>query len=448
MKKAGAPSPRRLRTENLVRSEDPIRYRAGPQTPDALPHKMSAYEEVNTHLDRAFDRLDVPPEYRTILKSCYRELKVQLTMRADDGSLKEFFGYRVQHNGVRGPYKGGIRYHPTVDLDEVRALASLMTWKTAIVDIPFGGSKGGVSCDPHKMSERELQTLTRTFTRKIDMALGISRDIPAPDVNTSAKTMAWIMDEYGRKHGHSPAIVTGKPLGLGGSQGREQATGLGVCWMAEWAAKDLNIPLQKSRVAVQGFGNVGSWACRHLAETGARIVAVSDAEGGTFNPKGLDISKLSEHMKSKKTVKGFRGGEDVPGEEIFELDCEILIPAALNEVITPEVARKIKASLIVEGANNPTTPEADKILNERGVTAIPDILANAGGVIVSYFEWTQNLTQFYWDLKEVEKKQEKIMRKAYEEVKTVKEKEKTDWRPAAFMLGVKRVYDATLLRGI
>jgi glutamate dehydrogenase (NAD(P)+) len=415
---------------------------------DSFRRKMTAFEEVNWQYDKAADLLEIPEQHKSIMRNCYRELKVQITIPRDDGGLSEFFGFRVQHNGARGPYKGGIRYHPSVDMDEVRALASLMTWKTALVNIPYGGAKGGVNCDPRKMSQNEMQQVTRTFTRKIDMALGVYRDIPAPDVGTNAQVMTWLMDEYGRKHGYSPAIVTGKPVSLGGSKGRESATGLGVFFVTRWAAKDLGLELKGARVAIQGFGNVGSWAARFLSDAGARIVAVADASGATLNEKGLDVNALSRHARDAKTVAGFTGGETYPAERIFEVPCEILVPAALNGVITDENVGGIKAKLVVEGANNPINPHADHVLKEKGIVVMPDILANAGGVTVSYFEWTQNLQQFYWSEQEVQTKLEATLDHAYREVTEMARKYKVPPRMAAFMAAIQRVYEAVLLRGI
>ncbi len=415
---------------------------------DSFRRRMTAFEEVNWQYDKAADLLEIPEQHKSIMRNCYRELKVQITLHRDDGGLSEFFGFRVQHNGARGPYKGGIRYHPSVDMDEVRALASLMTWKTAVVNIPYGGAKGGINCDPRRMSQSELQALTRTFTRKIDMALGIYRDIPAPDVGTNAQVMTWLMDEYGRKHGYSPGIVTGKPVSLGGSRGRESATGLGVFFVTQRACKDHGIELKGARVVVQGFGNVGSWVARYLADAGARIIAIGDADGAIRNDKGLNIEALSAHVREKKGVAGFAGADPIPKEKLFEVPCEILIPAALNGVITAENVGGIQAKLVVEGANNPINPHADHVLLEKGVPVVPDILANAGGVTVSYFEWTQNLQQFYWSEQEVQTKLEAVMDKAYREVADMARKYKVGQRMAAFMVAIQRVYEAVLLRGI
>jgi len=410
--------------------------------------KMTAYEEVNWQYNKAAELLGIPEQYKSIMRNCYRELKVQLPVRRDNGKLEEYFGFRVQHNGARGPYKGGIRYHPSVNLDEIRALASLMTWKTALVDIPFGGAKGGVNCEPNTMSENELQYLTRTFTRKIDMALGVYRDIPAPDVNTDARVMAWILDEYGRKNGYTPAIVTGKPIALGGSKGRQSATGLGVFYIAQRACRDYKLPLAGARVVIQGFGNVGSFAAEFLHQGGAKIIAVADADGGLINKDGLDVPKLIQHAKEKKTISGFKEADILPKEKIFSVPCEILIPAALNGVITEQNVEGIQTKLIIEGANNPINPHADHILKEKGIPVVPDILANAGGVTVSYFEWTQNLQQFYWEEKEVQQKLEAKMDRAYVEVWEMAAKHTVPLRMAAFMVAIRRVYEAVQLRGI
>jgi glutamate dehydrogenase (NAD(P)+) len=382
------------------------------------------------------------------MRSSYREVQVQVPVTLSDGDIHVFSGFRVQHNGARGPYKGGIRYHPSVDMDEVRALASLMTWKTAVVNIPYGGAKGGVNCDPKHMSENELQNLTRTFTRKIDMALGPYRDIPAPDVNTNAKVMTWFMDEYSRKHGYTPAIVTGKPVSLGGSKGRESATGLGVFLTTRHACRDHGVMLKDGKVVIQGFGNVGSWVASYLHEGGAKIIAVADADGAVRNDKGLDVYALLKWTRENKSVNGFPGGDSFPKDKIFSIPCDILIPAAMNGVITEANVNEINAKLVVEGANNPINPHADHILAEKKIPVVPDILANAGGVTVSYFEWTQNLQQFYWEEKEVQQKLENVMDKAYLEVSDMARKRSVNMRTAAFMVAIQRVYEAVQLRGI
>jgi glutamate dehydrogenase (NAD(P)+) len=415
---------------------------------DSFRRKMTAFEEVNWQYNKAAELLGIPDQHKAIMRNCYRELKVQITLHRDDGRLEELYGFRVQHNGARGPYKGGIRYHPSVDMDEVRALASLMTWKTAVVNIPYGGAKGGVNCDPKHMSESELQNLTRTFTRKIDMALGPYRDIPAPDVNTNAKVMTWFMDEYSRKHGYTPAIVTGKPVSLGGSKGRESATGLGVFLTTRHACRDHGVMLKDGKVVIQGFGNVGSWVASYLHEGGAKIIAVADADGAVRNDKGLDVYALLKWTRENKSVNGFPGGDSFPKDKIFSIPCDILIPAAMNGVITEANVNEINAKLVVEGANNPINPHADHILAEKKIPVVPDILANAGGVTVSYFEWTQNLQQFYWEEKEVQQKLENVMDKAYLEVSDMARKRSVNMRTAAFMVAIQRVYEAVQLRGI
>jgi glutamate dehydrogenase (NAD(P)+) len=415
---------------------------------DTFRRKMTAYEAVNWQYNRAADLLGIPEQHKAIMGNCYREMKVQITLHRDDGRLEEFYGFRVQHNGARGPYKGGIRYHPSVDMEEVRALASLMTWKNALVNLPYGGAKGGVNCNPHLMSDLELQTLTRTFTRKISMILGPYRDIPAPDMGTNAKMMTWLMDEYGRKNGYTPAVVTGKPVSLGGSKGRESATGLGVFFITRLACRDLGIKLEGATVAIQGFGNVGSWAATFLAEAGAKIVAVADASGGVRNDRGLDVAALQRWAKETGSVKGFSEGDGMDGAAIFGVKCDILIPAALNGVLTEANVGLVDARLVVEGANNPIDPHADHLLHERKIPVIPDILANAGGVTVSYFEWTQNLQQFYWDEKDIRARLERIMETAYAEVGALAKERSVPMRVAAFMVGVRRVYEAVQLRGI
>ncbi len=413
-----------------------------------MTEHINLFDNVNRQFDEAADILEMPQEVRDVLKTPYREVSVALPIRMDDGSLKVFHGFRVQHNGVRGPQKGGIRYHPDVDLDDVRALASLMTWKTAVVNIPFGGAKGGVQCDPSKMSLHELEAVTRRYIAKISMVLGPTRDIPAPDVNTNAQTMAWVMDEYGRKAGYQPACVTGKPIELGGSQGREAATGKGVAIITREACSVLGIPLKGARVVLQGFGNVGSYTAKFLDEMGAIIVAVADHTGGVRNAGGMDVTALTTHVKANKGgVAGFTGGEAFDAESVFAQDCDILIPAALGGVINKVTAPDVKAKLVVEGANAPTTTGADHILRDKGITVIPDILANAGGVTVSYFEWVQNLQQFFWDEAEVFQKEEKIMIQAFHDVHGKVTKHGCTYRTGAFVLALERVYKANLMRG-
>src|ERR671924_539740 len=410
--------------------------------------ELNPFEAVNFFFDRAADHIGLADEMRAVFRSSYRELTVQVPVRMDDGRLEVFTGYRVQHNAARGPYKGGVRYHPDADLDEVRALASLMTWKTAVVDIPFGGAKGGVQCDPQLMSVREKQRLTRRFTQMISYILGINRDIPAPDVNTDAQTMAWMMDAYSSRYGYTPAIVTGKPVELGGSLGRQAATGRGVVIVTEEAAKYLGKPLEGATVAIQGFGNVGSWTARIIIEHGCKVVAVSDVRGGIYQPAGLDIARVMTHVQETGSHVECPGTEPVSNDDLLLLDVDWLIPAALGGVITARNADQIKARVIVEAANHPVTPEADAILADRGVIVLPDIMANSGGVTVSYFEWTQNIQQYRWEEDRVNTELRKIMTKMFTDVCDFKEHhEKASWREAAFALGVERVAQAVQLRG-
>ena len=408
---------------------------------------MSTFDEVNVFFDRAADRLGLADGVRDMLRSPWRELQVSVPVRMDDGEIKVFTGYRIQHNGARGPYKGGIRYHPDADREEVRALGSLMTWKTALVDVPFGGAKGGVQCDPRTLSEGELNRLTRRYTQNIEHLLGVNRDIPAPDLGTNSQTMAWMMDAYSQIHGYTPGIVTGKPVELGGSVGRDSATGRGAIYVTTEIAKDLSIDPAGAKIVVQGFGQVGSWAARIAGEMGCTVVAVSDVDGGTYNPNGLDVEALVDIKDAGGKVGDFKGGEPITNDELLELDCDILIPAAIDRVIHAENAPRIKASVIIEAANHPLTPEADDILNDRGVKIVPDILVNAGGVVVSYFEWTQNLYQHSWDMKRVNEELSKIMTRAYQSVRNRVEKENITYREAAFLIGLERVAHISRLRG-
>jgi glutamate dehydrogenase (NAD(P)+) len=414
-----------------------------------MTEHMNLFDNVNRQFDEAADILGLSQELRELLKTPYREITVAMPIRMEDGTLKVFKGYRVQHNGVRGPQKGGIRFHPDLVLDDVRALASLNTWKTAVVNIPFGGAKGGIQCDPSRMSQHELEMLTRRYISKISMVLGPTRDVPSPDLNTNAQTMAWVMDEYGRKNGYQPACVTGKPLELGGSQGREAATGRGVALCAREAwTKVLGRDLKDARVVLQGFGNVGSFAAKFLDEMGARIVAVADLGGAVRRPEGLDVPALFAYVpRNKGTVAGFPGGEAFDPAAVWAQEGDILVPAALGGVLTQATAPEVKARLIVEGANAPTTPEADRIFRERGITLIPDILANAGGVTVSYFEWVQNLQQLFWDEAEIFEKEEKILIQAFHEVEEKVKLHGCTWRTGALVLALERVRRANELRG-
>jgi len=410
---------------------------------------LSSYATVNHWFDLAADRLDLADDVRAVLRSSYREVRVQIPIRLADGRIHVFSGYRVQHNGARGPYKGGIRYHPDVDLDEVRALATLMSWKTAIAGIPFGGAKGGVQCDPHAMSAGELERLTRRFTNAISHVIGVQRDIPAPDVGTNAQTMAWMMDEYGKLHGHTPAIVTGKPISLEGSYGREAATGRGLVYMFREAAGQLGLTPSATRVVVQGFGNVGSWAARIICQLGAKVIAVSDAHGAVHSAAGLDPHALQQFVAGGGRLPEFdgAGAEAISPEELLALDCEVLIPAALGGMIHRDNADDVRARLIVEGANSPTTPAADEILGDNDVTIIPDVMANAGGVVASYFEWVQNLQHFRWEEREVNDKLGGIMRRAYREVASRSREEGSTLRVAAYETGIERVLEAARTRG-
>ena len=408
---------------------------------------MSPFEAATYFFHKSAERINLHDEKRAVLATCYRELAVQVPLQMDDGSTKVYRGYRIQHNGARGPYKGGIRYHPQADLDEVRALAALMTWKNALIDVPFGGAKGGVQCDPTALSEDEIQRLTRRFTSMISYIIGVNRDIPAPDMGTNAQTMAWMMDEYGKKHGYTPGIVTGKPVELGGSPGREEATGRGVVICARESAKKMGMSFHGARVAIQGFGNVGYWTAAIAAEAGANVVAVSDVGGGTHNAEGLDLAELSKHAKESVSVANFPGGTEVSNEDLLELDCDILIPAAIHGVINTANVDRIKAKLVVEAANGPTTPAADEMLHERGVVVAPDILANSGGVTVSYFEWVQNVQQFRWEVDDVNFQLKKRMTKATNQVFARAAADGTSLRDAGFDIAVERVANADKLRG-
>jgi glutamate dehydrogenase (NAD(P)+) len=434
-----------MTTTNAPRRPTPSVIPPGKKIPAAGAH-VDFNRVTDEQFQMAADHMKLESEIQLLLRSPYRELVVQVPVRMDDGRLEMFHGYRVQHNGVRGPYKGGIRYHHQVDLSEVRSLAALMTWKTAIVDLPFGGAKGGVTCDPTHMSRNELQALTRGFAQKIDMALGVYRDIAAPDAGTNAQIMAWIMDEYGKKHGYTPAIVTGKPVNLGGSLGREEATGRGVMIITQEACKAYGVDIKRARVAVQGFGNVGSWTALLISQLGAKVVAVSDVFGGIFKEDGLDIAKVTEHCKATGSVRGFKGAKDIDNEELLSLDVEVLIPAALGGAITRENVDSVQAKLIVEAANSPIVPQADESLRTRGVTVIPDILANAGGVTVSYFEWVQNLQQFHWSHEKVNQELEKRMLQAWKAVHTRSVEQRTSLRIAAYVEALDKVAQATRQR--
>ena len=412
---------------------------------------MSGKLIVESQFERAANLIGLDQYMRRILMRPFREVQVEVPVRMDDGRIEVFTGYRIQHNGARGPCKGGIRYHPEADHDEVLGLAAIMTWKTALMDIPFGGAKGGVTVDPKKLSKLELERLTRRFTQRISIVLGPYRDIPAPDVNTNAQVMAWILDEFSSRHGYTPAAVTGKPVSLGGSLGREEATGRGVMYVMMEYARDFGIPLKGSRVVIQGFGNVGGHLARLLhAEAGAKVIAVSDVSGGVVNERGLDVPALLAHTAAGKPVVEWPGGggRAIANTEIWTIPCDWLVPAALGGVITRETnARTIDCKVVVEGANEPTTPIADLILEERGIPVIPDFLANAGGVTVSYYEWAQNLQQYRWTHEQVNRELQATLTKAYVGVRDLAKQKGVTFRTAAYAIALQRVAEAERLRG-
>jgi glutamate dehydrogenase (NAD(P)+) len=408
---------------------------------------MSNSDDTNIYFRKAAQIMDLGGRVQALLLTPFREIKVQVPLELDNGDIAVFSGYRIQHNDARGPMKGGLRYHPHVDVEETKSLASLMTWKTALVDIPFGGAKGGITCDPRTLSPREQEQLTRKFIQQIHENIGPYKDIPAPDVNTNPQVMAWIMSEYSKFHGHSPAVVTGKPLDLHGSQGREEATGRGVTYMVEEVLRTHGKSVTGCKVVIQGFGNVGSNTARLVHELGATVVGVSDVTGGLYNPEGIDIPALLAHVRQTKSIQGFGPGEVISNERLLELPCDVLIPAALGDVITADNADAIRAPFIVEAANRPITPQADERLEKRGITVVPDILANAGGVTVSYFEWAQNIQQFKWDLPKVNEELHKTMVRSYEKVLKVATEKKISLRTAAFVIAIGRVGKATVLRG-
>ena len=408
---------------------------------------MSSFEAVSWHFDRNAERLGITAELQELMRQPWRELAVSLPVRLDSGLIKVFRGYRVQHNAARGPYKGGVRFHPKADLDEVRALASLMTWKTAIVDVPYGGAKGSVVCDPAELSVGELNRLTRRYIQSISHILGETRDIPAPDLGTDSQTMAWIMDAYGQLHGHTPSIVTGKPIELGGSYGRDAATGRGLVYCLDEWARTARFPLQGASVIIQGFGQVGSWVARLIEGSGCTVVGISDLQARVYNPGGINVSKALEHTKREGSLSGFDGGEDTGSEEFLTLPCDVLIPAAVEKVINTKNADQIKAKVIVEAANHPTTPAADLSLHERGIQILPDVLINAGGVVVSYFEWAQNIQQFRWSEDRVNQELSAIMTQATQIVTEMANRDGLSLRDAAFTIGIERVFRAIELRG-
>lgn len=407
------------------------------------------YNVAIAQFDEAAERLGLSQAMRAMLRKPKRELIVNFPVRMDNGDVEMFTGYRVQHNITRGPAKGGIRFSPDVSLDEVRALAMWMTWKCAAVGIPFGGAKGGVICDPHKMSHTELERMTRRYATEISIIMGPNSDIPAPDMNTNPQVMAWMMDTYSMHQGYSvPAVITGKPLAIGGSEGRLEATARGVQVVTREALKDLNMLPERCVVVIQGFGNVGSVTARLLAELGCKIVGLSDIKGGVYNPAGINVHMALRYAKEHGNLSGLPGTEMVTNAELLELPCDLLVPAALENQLTVRNAARVKAHLVVEAANGPTTPDAEAILYDKGVTIVPDILANAGGVTVSYFEWVQDLQRFFWDEAEINDRLETIMTRAYYAMRHKAKEQQTNLRMGAYLLAVARVAEATELRGV
>lgn len=394
----------------------------------------------------AVEKLGLKSNIARALEIPDRELKVEIPFRKDNGEIDSVVGYRVQHNNTRGPFKGGIRYHQHVDIEEVRSLATLMTWKTSLVDIPYGGGKGGIEIDPSRYSKTELERISRKFFRAIDPIIGVNIDIPAPDVNTNAQVMSWFMDEYSQTHGYTPGIVTGKPLELGGSEGREAATGRGTAIITREAAEKWNINLKGAKVVIQGFGNVGSYAAKFLHEYGCKIIGVSDISGGLHEPEGFDLDALFDYNYKNRTIDGYQQGKKITNDQLLALECDFLIPAALGSAITDKNVDSLNCKIIIEAANGPVTGEAADKLWEKKIAIIPDILTNAGGVTVSYFEWVQNLQQFKWPEKEINEKLEQKMVNAFNEVYSIRESKKVPMRIASFMVAIDRVSTAYNLR--
>lgn len=419
--------------------------------PDRASESRCVCQDNQRHfLERAYRRLGLDDLRQQLLVHSFREVTVQIPLELHrDGvtSLSTYTGYRVQHNHARGPFKGGLRFHPSVNLDEIRALAQLMTWKAALVDIPFGGAKGGITIEPSTLTRDELETLTKRFTQKMAPVLGVNRDVPAPDVNTDPQVMAWIFEEYSKVHGHTPAIVTGKPLEIGGSPGRLEATGHGVAYLTGLACRDAGIDIHGATIAIQGFGNVGSHAALHLAEMGARIIALADVDGAVVNEQGIDPREAVAHTRAKGQLSELPGTTPVCHEDLLAIPCDVLIPAALEGAITCDNADAIRARIVMEAANMPVTHMADEALRQRGVLVVPDILANAGGVIASYFEWAQNIQQFPWDLETVLARLEARLGAAYEAVQESAREMHVDLRTAAYEIAVRRVLRAIELRG-
>lgn len=409
---------------------------------------MKSSEATKRYFNEAADQLQLTENMRTLLLTPMREVQVQIPIELDNGEIATFIGYRVQHDNSRGPMKGGLRYHHEVDLDEIRALATLMTWKTAVVNLPYGGAKGGIAIDPAKFSRRELERITRKFVDQIHDVIGPDVDIPAPDVGTTSEVMAWIMNQYSKYHGFNPAVVTSKPVELYGIPGREEATGRGVGICTNKLLMRLGRKLPETTVAIQGFGNVGTFTAKFVSESEMRVVAISDVSGGCYNRSGIDVPKALSHVLKHRTLDNFDGGERITNQELLELEVDVLIPAALGGVITVENAPRIKAGIIIEAANEPTRPDAEKIMLDRGALVLPDILANAGGVTASYFEWVQNRQHYQWGLNRVRQELDSVMSEAFERVWALSQEHKVSLRVAAYMLGIGRVGRATILGGI
>ena len=414
-----------------------------------VQENLNPFDNAQRLFDLAAEKMGLPDALREVLREPRRQLVVSVPTLMDDGSVKVHTGFRVQHNTARGPAKGGVRYHPRLTLDDVKALAAAMTWKCAVANVPFGGAKGGVACDPKKMSRGERERLTRRYASEIAPLIGPDRDVPGPDVATDAQTMAWIMDTYAAgAGGASPAVVTGKPLALGGSPGRGDATARGVLSCVRDACATLKKPVRGATVAVQGFGNAGSHVARLLHDDGARIVALSDSKGGVYGSRGLDPRQVGEHKQRTGSVVGWKGAERITNDELLEVKCDVLVPAALEHQITLRNAARVRARVVAEAANGPTTPGADRVLREHGVLVVPDILCSAGGVTVSYFEWAQNLQAFSWDEADVNRELEKVMKRAWLEVAEAGRRYKTDLRTGAYVLAIGRVAEAARLRGL
>ncbi len=411
--------------------------------------RENPFELACQQLRKVADTFDIDQKLVNVLSACKKAVEVSIPTSMDDGSVRAFTGFRVTHNIARGPSKGGIRYHPAVTIDEVKALAMWMTWKCSLMGLPFGGAKGGVICDPKRMSRRELEGMTRRFTSEIINEIGPEKDIPAPDVGTNASTMAWIFDTFSMNKGHSVlGVVTGKPLSIGGSLGREEATARGALFCLQSALEKLERGFDGLRVSVQGFGNVGSFLAKFVVEQGGVVVAISDSSGGRSNAKGIDVAAAFAHKREGGSLAELKGGDELSNEELLLIDCDVLAPCALEQVITAENAGRVRATIVLEGANGPVTPAADEILEDRGIVVLPDVLANAGGVVVSYFEWVQGLQEYFWKEEEVNARLNKIVSRGFRDTWETRERHSTSMRMAAYGLAVRRVSEATLTRGL